>query len=484
LLTQQAAAARITIYTIGLGSDIDEPLLRGIADGTGGTYHHVANAEDLPDVFRRIEDDTGDDGTDTDGDGLTDCQEEEGMHDSAGFLVFTSDPREADTDGDGLTDGEEVGEPFAVPGGAKVFTVFSDPRAEDTESDGVSDPQEADSGSRARSNETDGDGLSDLDELTIGTDPTIVDTDGDGYGDGQEYYDRDGGFDPLTPTQVLSGWDYALQFVRGALCGDVSLPFGLCDGDSIAFLAGHISGGLFVVTDIRDAIANLFSGDLVGAGLSIFSAIPWAGDAASVPIKVVKFIRRVSGRASDALRMVMRIDQLPSGAKVRLLEELSSSGVSRLRAAGASDDALIRLGRAGMDPALLDDAIAGAAAVGRSGFLDWRTAETTLRSLAGAGPKAKGFSTIVGARGTLGYRFVDAWDPVTRVAREAKTGFTRLTPFIQRQIDRDVLLRARGTFAGVEWHFFPSSASDSLGPARELLDELRRQGIPYVIHVP
>ena len=76
-----------------------------------------------------------------------------------------------------------------------------------------------------------------------------------------------------------------------ALCGDVSLPFGLCDGDSIAFLAGHISGGLFVVTDIRDAIANIFSGDLVGAGLSIFSAVPFAGDAASVPIKVVEVHR-------------------------------------------------------------------------------------------------------------------------------------------------------------------------------------------------
>ena len=185
LLTQQAANARITIYTIGLGSDIDEPLLRGIANGTGGTYHHVANAEDLPDVFRRIEDDSGDDGTDTDGDGLTDCQEEEGMHDSAGFLVFTSDPREADTDGDGLTDGEEIGEPFEVPGGARVFTVFSDPRAEDTDSDGLSDPDEADAGSpcplerdRRRRPERPG-------RAHDRYDPTIVDTDGDGYGDGR-----------------------------------------------------------------------------------------------------------------------------------------------------------------------------------------------------------------------------------------------------------------------------------------------------------
>ena len=143
-----------------------------------------------------------------------------------------------------------------------------------------------------------------------------------------------------------------------------------------------------------------------------------------MPIKVVKFIRRVSSRAGDALRMVMRIDQLPSGAKLRLLEELSSSGVSRLRAAGSSDDAIIRLGKAGDGPGSARRRARRAAAVHSGGFVAWRTAETSLRSLVGAAPKAKGFATIVGGRGTTGYRFVDAWDPITRIAREAKTGYT------------------------------------------------------------
>ena len=103
-----AVAQRITIYTIGLGSGVDEPQLQSIATGTGGQYFHVANAADLPDVFREIDDEI-DGGKDTDEDGLTDCEEEKGVHDSTSFdLVFTSDPRVKDTDGDGLDDGDEV----------------------------------------------------------------------------------------------------------------------------------------------------------------------------------------------------------------------------------------------------------------------------------------------------------------------------------------------------------------------------------------
>jgi len=110
-----------------------------------------------------------------------------------------------------------------------------------------------------------------------------------------------------------------------------------------------------------------------------------------------------------------------------------------------------------------------------------RQAEGILRT---NGATAKGFKTVLNAKGTTGYRFVDAFDPVTLVAREAKTGRADLTPFIQRQIDKDVLLRARGAFSEVEWHFFPSAASETLGPTKALIDELNAKGIPYVIHLP
>jgi len=477
-LTTQAAAAGVTIYTIGLGSGISASLLEAIATGTGGTFHHVQNAEDLPDVFRTIEDDTGDDGTDTDGDGLTDCQEEKGVQDSAGFLTFTSDPRLADTDNDGLSDGEEVGEPIVTPFEGMVFPVFSDPRLEDTDGDGLSDPLEADAGSRARSNDTDGDGLSDYDELAIGTDPTVVDTDGDGYGDGYEHLNRGAGFDPLLPTEVKTGWDYVGDFLLGATCGEL---FGICQRDSIAWLAGNIASGFVAIGDVRDAIGLLAQGDLIGAGASVFSLIPIGGDAASVVAKTTKFVFRVSGKAGDALKTVLRSD-LPGWAKVRILEDLSSSGVARLRTAGLDDDAIIRLGRAGMDPRHIDDVLAGAQRVARDGFVDWRTAETLLRQQTGG--VARGFKTTPGLRGTTGMRFVDAFDPVTRVAREAKTGFTDLTPFTQRQISRDLTLIAQGQVSRVEWHFFTSSVSETVGPSNALLQALDDVGIPYVVHLP
>ena len=474
-----AVAERITIYTIGLGSSIDEPQLQSIATGTGGQYFHVANAADLPDIFREIDEEI-DEGKDTDEDGLTDCEEEKGVHDSTSFdLVFTSDPRVKDTDGDGLEDGDEVNvdERFEQ-GDVFLYPVFSDPRNADTESDGVDDATEADAGSRARSNETDGDGLGDLDEFELGTDPTSVDTDGDGYFDGQEELDRAGGYDPLLPTEILSGWDYAGHFVLGATCGEL---FGFCNRDTVAWLAGNISGGVFVVTDIRDAIGQLFQGEFVGAALSILSVVPIAGDALSVVAKTVKFITRAASKAGDTLRMVFRSD-LPQWAKIRILDDVAGGAITRARGLGVTDDALERLGKAGVDFKLLDEAMAGASAVVRTGFVDWRSAEAILRS--NFGGAAKGFRTLEGVRGTRGYRFVDSFDETLAIAREAKTGVARLTPFVREQIRKDVLLRSKEGWSRVEWHFFASSRSDSLGPTRELLDALRANGIGWVIHLP
>ena len=136
--------------------------------------------------------------------------------------------------------------------------------------------------------------------------------------------------------------------------------------------------------------------------------------------------------------------------------------MARARSLGVTDDALERLGRAGVDFKLLDEAMAGATAVVRSGFVDWRAAEGIVRS--NFGGAAKGFKTIPGAKGTKGYRFVDAFDETLAIAREAKTGLARLTPFVQEQIRKDVLLRSERSWSKVEWHFFPSSRSRHARP--------------------
>jgi hypothetical protein len=478
LLTTQAGNAGVTIYTIGLGSGVSDALLRGIAEGTGGEYHPVAEAADLPDVFREIEEDTGDDGRDTDGDGLTDCEEERGMRDSAGFLTFTSDPRNPDTDDDGLTDGEEIGERFpAGEGDGAVYTVFSDPRLADTDGDGLSDPQEADFGSRARSNETDGDGLGDLTEAEIGTDPANPNTDGDGRDDGFEHANRNAGFDPVVFTEEMGGLEYAWHTFLGATCGDI------CPQDSVAWLLGSIGSGIAIYGDIRDLIVSVFKLDAVGFGINLVGVVPLGGDALKSVGKVVEFLRRVPKRVDDVLYTVLRSD-LPDWAKMRILETAFGGATGKLRAAAVPDDAIRRLASSRSSFRLLEGVLDGAARVERSGFLDWRAAEAALRTATGSLSKAKGFRTIEGLRGTQGFRFVDAWDDVLKVAREAKTGFADLTPFIAKQIEKDVLLRARGTFSHVEWHFFPSSATSTLGPSQALLDALRANSIPYVVHLP
>ena len=52
--SKRAATLGITIYTIGLGADIDEPLMKTIAANTGGTYYHAVTANDIRWVYYEI----------------------------------------------------------------------------------------------------------------------------------------------------------------------------------------------------------------------------------------------------------------------------------------------------------------------------------------------------------------------------------------------------------------------------------------------
>jgi hypothetical protein len=277
---------------------------------------------------------------------------------------------------------------FSELGDGKVYFVFSDPRIADTDGDGLSDAEEADFGSRARSNETDGDGLDDLREAEIGTDPDNVDTDGDGRDDGYEDTHRDADYEPLVYTKEMSGWDYAGDFTLGAVCGE--LLGGLCERESVAWLAGNLAGGVFVVTDIRDAIGNVFQADFVGAGLNVFAAIPFAGDAASVVTQGVKFVRRAGDNAGPALRMMMKMDELPQWAKLDILDDVVEGGLGALRRSGLSDSAAVRFAAKGVDLRLLDDAVQGATRVtSGGGFQTWRGAETALRTATGTDDTGK-----------------------------------------------------------------------------------------------
>lgn len=120
-----------------------------------------------------------DPGTDSDGDGLTDAQEE-ALGSSAAVI---------DSDGDGDDDFSEV----AVSG--------TDPATADTDGDGLLDGDETYIyDTLATSADTDEDGLTDGEEInTYATDPFNPDSDGDGSSDAAEI---EAGTAPLDPTSI------------------------------------------------------------------------------------------------------------------------------------------------------------------------------------------------------------------------------------------------------------------------------------------
>ena len=111
--------------------------------------------------------------SDTDGDGLTDTEEQQ----------IGTDPLDPDSDDDGIDDGTEVAQ-------------GTDPLQPDTDSDGVTDGQEAILGTDPLNPDSDGDGLLDGEEIDLSTSPLNPDTDGDGISDLDEVL---GGSDPLNP---------------------------------------------------------------------------------------------------------------------------------------------------------------------------------------------------------------------------------------------------------------------------------------------
>lgn len=113
---------------------------------------------------------------DTDGDGLTDSEEQQ----------YGTDPQKKDTDDDGLSDYDEV---------RKYRT---NPLLADTDGDGLSDGDEV---LKHRTDplkvDTDGDGLSDYDEIMLHkTNPLVKDTDGGGMDDGRELRESKNPLDP------------------------------------------------------------------------------------------------------------------------------------------------------------------------------------------------------------------------------------------------------------------------------------------------
>lgn len=366
-----------------------------------------------------------------------------------------------------------------------VIALASDPRQVDTDTDGLDDFTESELGSSARKLDSDSDDLFDGDEEEQNTSLTVRDSDDDGYEDDYEVAHLADGFDPLSPTEVQSKWSYLRDFSVGATCGDF---FGICQLDSIAWLAGSLVSGFVVYGDVRDAVSSLFRGDVVGIAFAVGGAIPLVGDAVKSAEAVIKFIRRVGantlkGRA--AIRFAMSL-KLPSSVKAQIVEE-AADGLDAIRRSGISDEAIERLAKR-TDFRELEAAVRRAAGVdaGNGSFSNWRRAEDELRRRTGSqGKEEKFLRDPSNPADSSGSRRVDAWDPVTRTARECKSGYVieaRLHDTLE-QIARDKELLDAGRVNDVEWHFFAGS-TDTIGADSRILDALDAAGIPYFFHLP
>jgi hypothetical protein len=155
---ETAAERNTTIYTIGF-DNADEDKLQEIANITGGEYNYVADSSNLPNVFSRVANNTTEI-TDSDGDGLSDELETDGIVlGGPGMGTVTTNATATDTDGDGLTDSEEVGQ-FRTQTGylrnqdrhysVSYHNANSDPMETDTDVDGLTDYEETEEGFEIR----------------------------------------------------------------------------------------------------------------------------------------------------------------------------------------------------------------------------------------------------------------------------------------------------------------------------------------------
>lgn len=285
-----AQAAGIQFYTVGLIGDaqVDEALLQRLADETGGQYYPVTSAADLPQVFRRIAD-SPDPTLDSDGDGLPDWLETQGIRRGNGSIVATN-PAEADTDGDGLDNGVEVGTRRTGPDG-DYYDGITDPTKADTDGDGIGDRDEVYGITNPVNADTDGDGLADGIELDSDFDPTNANPDGDSFGDAAELTNDT---DPFT--YDLAGGEYVLAFAAGFGFGEAGqnmVNLGLLNSaylQSFAYLGGWLASGSLLLGDIRDAVVALANGDLTGTLLNAIALIPALGDGLKVIPVVNKYV--------------------------------------------------------------------------------------------------------------------------------------------------------------------------------------------------
>lgn len=183
----------------------------------------------------------------------------------------------------------------------------------------------------------------------------------------------------------------------------------------------------------------------------------------------------------------MSLYELPNAAKIKVLDEYAG-GISRLRGSGINDDALIALARR-TDVRRLEASLAGARGVdsGSGTFRRWQDAEQELRRRTGSQANEQPFPVNSACPSDMkGGRKIGAWDPLARIGRESKNGYVggRRVKATLEQIAKDKRLLDADRVDGIEWHFFASGKSGTVGADPSIIKALQDAGIPYFFHLP
>lgn len=327
-LIQRAVDSKTTVYTVGLGSGVDEALLQRIADTTGGKFFLVQDASNLPGAYDRITDDIG--AADTDKDGLSDEAERSGWRIQRGS-IFKTDPSNADTDGDGVTDGQEAGA-LTTSSWGKAYEGVSDPTKADTDGDALDDATEIEAGFDAWSSDSDDDRLNDFREVQFGSDPLSVNADGDSFDDAEE---ENNGSDPNV--YDLTRVDGGAAFIAGAVFGDAewgAKHIARLNQEQISswqYLTGAVASGFVAIGDVRDAAANLLKLDVAATLISIIGIIPALGDATKISDSAIAFVKRGPKATQAALRVIANTPRLSDGVRVSLIRKIIRLNPQRAR---------------------------------------------------------------------------------------------------------------------------------------------------------
>lgn len=398
-----------------------------------------------------------------------------------------------DLDGDGLPNSAEVD---GWPAGDGE-TYRSDPVNPDTDGDGLIDAAEADFGLDPVNADSDGDDISDGRETyVVGTSPLVADTDGDGFDDGYEdSHQEDKDLSPIWVDVKVSKGSFITDFAIGAVFGDSWRK------DSNAWLAGYLasSGSSSVpvigwvvgpLADVRDAIASAVTGDWVSSGFSALGAVPYAGDAVSIPAKAAGFVARNPELAAIVAASVVSISRVPEEVKVTAVKQIFKKW-NAIKEQGAGEETLLRLtaGRVDIDAlASIFDRKGHVDGANGEFFEDVPAAAAWLESVESDDPQEPQRSVTLPIAGCddgcneSGFRAIDL--KVDGIAHEVRVGHTVLDDTTERQVRSDAHLISQAEIDGAHWHFMASANSDTIGADPKLLDLLDEVGIGYTIHIP